>query len=184
LAAALGIFLFALAAGALSACNLVDPLPDQRSLPTRAPSIEQDNVFPSPSQPVLQWPDQFLVPVRVYNPTVPFEWRVFIDYDSILGPNAPPIMHQSVAGSPTAADLQTQQVIIAPDGFQGACHRIDFVTALAFDSNRGANGTGADSVTWFYAPAGNFTGCSLYDGGGNDGAFPDAGVDASDARSP
>lgn len=163
----------ALACGcALVACIIADPPPEQLHPPTRRPTIVHAAVSPPLSAPFGDpIPDEFVVPVQLSDPRVPFKWRLFIDFDPITNPEGSLAQTGTGAGTPTSADLQIVTFSVDRQALQGACHTIEFVVALDFESTHGADPAGADSVTWRYEPQGNFAGCTPFDAG-PDGAFP------------
>ena len=169
----------AVAAVALAACILADAPPDQPHPPTRRPAIVHAAVTPPASRPFGDpIPDEFVVPVQLSDPRVPFKWRLFIDYDPNTNPEGALAQTGTGAGTPTSADLQTVTFSVDREALQGSCHTIEFVVALDFESTHGADPAGADSVTWFYVPQGNLAGCSNYDAG-PDGALPVTPSDAA-----
>jgi hypothetical protein len=162
-------------------CVLADAAPELPKPASLRPTIVKGSVFPSTSEPIGGLPAEFLVPVELADPTKPFEWKVFVDFDP-LG-NADDFVEQrgGSPGSASAANLQVIPFSVNRDRLSGSCHRIEFVVALRFDSARASDPLLSDSVTWFYAPTGNLAGCSTYDGGpGNDAAFPADAADAGD----
>jgi hypothetical protein len=167
------LFVAVAALSAIASCILADAAPALPKPPSLRPTIVKGSVFPSASEPVGDLPAEFLVPVELADPTKPFEWKVFVDFDP-LG-NADDFVEQrgGNAGSVTAPNLQVVPFSVNKDRLAGGCHRIEFVVALRFDSARASDPLLSDSVTWFYTPTGNLAGCTTYDGGpGNDGAFP------------
>ncbi len=173
----------AIVGSSVVACSLVDPVPEDRTLPSRPPSIVTESVAPTLAQPLLQFPSQFVVPVQLYNPTVTFYWGVFVDYDpSFDNPSTNNTLAQSGqgAGTPNSNDLQVVSFSL-PDVYATGCHRIDFLATL--DVTRSHTTSGANVVTWFYTPGGNVGACFLYDAGPFDGGDADAGAgDASDGQ--
>jgi len=170
-----------LVAGFLAACIIADPLPEQRSLPTRKPSI-LTTADPQPSLPLVQMPDAgFSVPVQLYNPTVGFQWGVFVDYDPVQNSRSKP--RGTEPGRPDAPDVQVVKFSLASDVDVERCHKIEFVVALsfAFVGSHEGDSAGSDSVTWNYVPQGDYSKCATYDGGRPDGGAADAGRDGSDA---
>lgn len=156
----------------LAACLITDPLPEQRRLATRRPSI--DAVDPSASQVLVDFPERLLVSVRLYNPEAGFEWQFFVDFPEV----SQSYVRRGGGGGPNAADVQVVDLSLEP-ALAGQCHKIEFVVALRFVGGHAheADPAGADSVTWFYAPHGDFSRCSPYDAGVVD-ASRDAGSDA------
>ena len=175
----------ALALSAISSCILAEPPPELPKPPSRHPNILRAQVIPAVDRPLGALPTKagFIVPVELPDPTKDFEWRVFVDFDPITNPVA--VLGQVQPGSTTAPD-----VIMVPFSFvydpkmggidTGVCHRIEFVAALGFDTDHGANAGGSDSVVWFYTPTGNLSGCTTSDAD-TDGAFPpvEAGPDVA-----
>ena len=157
---------------AIASCILADAPPEQPRSPTRRPVIVHASVSPPASKLLGELSLPFVVPVLLGDPRVPFEWRLFIDYDPILNPDGALVQRQFGGGSPTAADLQIVTFSVDETTLNSACHRIEFLVALNFTSTHGADASGADSIAWFYSPSGSLEGCTTYDGGGNDGAFP------------
>jgi len=166
-------------ASVLAACILADPLPEQRSLPTRRPSIVHASVSPAESQPLMDLHDTFIVPLQLYNPTIPFEWRVFVDYDP-LQKNAYEI-HGSGGGTSSTADYQIIPFSIGEEKYGDRCHTFEFLVAFSFIANHTADAAGADSISWFYVPNGDFSKCTSYDAGVSDGSSDSGADSASDA---
>ncbi len=160
----------------VAACILADPPPELPKPPSRRPTIVAGSVFPPSNQPLLDLPIEFRVPVEVPDPTKPYEWRVFVDFDPLQ--NTDSEQSGSGGGTSDSPDLDVVRFSVNRERLLGACHRIEFVVALRFDGARSADPSGSDSITWFYAPPGtNLAGCTPYEGGvGDDAAFPDAGA--------
>ncbi|WP_394828748.1 hypothetical protein [Pendulispora albinea] len=173
-------------AGLLGACIVADPLPEQRSLPARRPSIEGTN--PPATKVLTQLTNTTLsVRVRLYNPALSFQWRVFVDWDPVLNPQQ--IVAFGPSGARSFADLQIVEFEMPRDTVDlNVCHTIEFVTAIEFhptSAHAAVDGRGASSISWTYVPMGDYSKCSGYDGGATDGGFFDAGSDASsDAMTP
>jgi hypothetical protein len=176
------IFVAGAALSATASCILADAAPELPKPASLRPTIVKGSVFPSASQPIGDLPPEFLVPVELADPTKPFEWKVFVDFDPLRNPGDIPEQSGASPGSSTAANLQVVPFSVNRDRLSGSCHRIEFVVALRFDSARASDPLLSDSVTWFYAPTGNLAGCTTYDGGaGNDAAFPADAAEAGDA---
>ncbi|WP_394850393.1 hypothetical protein LZC95_23410 [Pendulispora brunnea] len=171
----------ALVGGFLAACIIADPLPEQRSLPTRTPSIM--SVDPASSRPLLGIPDGggFNVTLRLYNPAERYQWRVFVDYEE--GVNPLPKVSGSEPGRSDAPDVQVVTFSLSRDAMDPQrCHVIEFVVALAFGAfPHNGDPTGADSVSWNYVPNGDYSKCIQYDASVPDAGPVDAGRDGSDA---
>jgi hypothetical protein len=144
----------------LPGCILADPLPEETAPPTRRPAIAHGSVSPPASAPLVELPDEFIVPLDMSNPQVPFEWRLFIDYDAAKNTDGARIQSGVGAGSDTASKRQTVTFSVDRDLWPGPCHRIELVVALRFVGTHEADAAGFDSITWFYAPSGNFAACS------------------------
>jgi hypothetical protein len=179
-------------AGALlAAACFVAPPPDLPSQPTGRPTILHDSVVPPADQvfTAAQIPRDgiftFLVPVQVEDPSLPFFWRVFIDYDPFTATT--PVTFGEVQAPPGSVDAGVIVVSI-PLSFENSplstpyCHRIDFVVAYKFAFqdllNVPAPGVQADSVRWLYNGAGGPNGCPLsFDAS----AFGEGGLSIPDA---
>jgi hypothetical protein len=153
----------------LTIACIIAPPPDLPKATGRRPVIMHDSVVPPADEILATIPSEFLVPVELDDPSQPFEYDVFIDYD--------PVTQTGLKIAPTRIDPST----IALDGgiflvsFQldpssselvsGFCHRIELLVAHAF--NPGAPHTpdsrGGDSVTWLYNGGGAGAGCPPYD---------------------
>lgn len=155
----------ALLVGSVAACILADPLSEQRSLPTRRPSILHGSVSPLSSQILTATTlSSFTVPIRLYNPTVQATWNVFVDYNPPI--NSSPALSHAMGGTPNSADLQIVDFRLAPKDLDPTrCHVIEFLVALSFLTPHSADPYGADSLTWFYIPNGDRSTCAVYDGG-------------------
>ncbi|WP_394839684.1 hypothetical protein LVJ94_22615 [Pendulispora rubella] len=171
----------ALVTGLLAACIIADPLPEQRSLPTRVPSIILTT--PDVSRPLLEAPDGgFNVTLRLYNPAAGYRWRVFVDYDDGVNPNPVPGLNISEPGSSDLPDVQTVTFSLSRAAMDPErCHVIEFVVALVFGAFPHNGDPGADSVSWRYVPGGDYSKCAQYDASVPDARPLDAGMDGSDA---
>jgi hypothetical protein len=175
-----------IAAAALGACCVagtligaacfVAPPPDLPNQPSGRPTILHDSVVP-PADQILtsaQVPQggvlTFVVPVEVEDPTLPFLWRVFIDYDPYSPTTTipPPGGMGGVQPTPGMLDAGVTLVPFQLSFGSGTlstpyCHRIDFYVAYSFNSLTGGNtpspGVVADSVTWLYNGAGGSSTC-------------------------
>jgi hypothetical protein len=170
-----------------SACILAQspaPLP---VLPDMRPTIQRTAVVPSASRVLLSFPPEFVVPVELLDPSRTFEWRVFIDYDPLSRTDA--VLDGRSDPDPADASVPVRRVTFSiepPDLEQGRaeCHVVEFLVAYSFRGStaHAPDPTGGDSVTWFYNPSGDLSGCPSFDGGALDaGADGDAGTDADDA---
>ena len=168
-----------------SSCVLIDAPPDLPTSPVRRPTIIRTQVVPSALTPIGVLPPngEFIVPVEIADPTQSAAWIAFIDY----GQPADLIANGTLEGSSSAADIQTVTFDVPPQRIQGGqCHTIMFLVALstAFSSGdpHDVDPNLSDTVVWYFAPGGNAGACTTYDGGGNDGAFPNVDANLDDAN--
>jgi hypothetical protein len=186
---AAGVAVACCVAGTLiAAACFVAPPPDLPSQPTGRPMILHDSVVP-PADQILtaaQVPMDgmltFDVPVEVEDPTLPFAWRVFVDYDpytatsQVISGNLQPSAGPADAGVTVVSFSLPSSDLSAP-----YCHRIDFVVTYKFaflTGNAPAPGVEADSVRWLFNGAGGVSGCPQpFDAS----AFGDGGLNIPDA---
>ncbi len=164
---------------ATASCILLDDPADLPSPPTRRPTIL--SATPAPGV-IGEVPTKaFQVQVEIPDPTQSVTYLAILDFNT---PSARPLTAQNIIGSPTAPDIATAEFSVPPTRVNdGLCHNIHFLVTLSqtFTGSAVADPSLSDTADWFYAPGGNLGGCSVYDGGANDGSFPDAApVDASD----
>ena len=140
--------------------------------PLIGPIIIQNAVRPPASTFLTFLPAEFIVPVRVFDPSQPIECHVFIDFNPGVINNAgtfpPCVVQPGLDGGITQA-----QFTISPGalGDPNACHTIQCSVADSFYSVSAHTPNtllGADSVVWQYTPNGP-GGCDEFDAG--DGAF-------------
>jgi hypothetical protein len=178
-------------AGALAtAACIVAPPPDLPPQYVHRPTILHDSVVP-PANEILtasQLPDSgeltFLIPIQLDDPSAPFLWRMFIDYN--YDPSSVP-QEPDTGGQfqPTISTLDGGTVVLSVTvAFQDGklatpyCHRIEFVVAYGFSAPHTPDSLGGDTVTWLYNGAGGSDGCPLsYDGS----ALGDGGWSMADA---
>jgi hypothetical protein len=157
----------AFASASLLACVLAEPVGDLPRAAQQRPTIVRASVVPSSSTVLGTFPDKFVVPVELSDPTLTFQWAAFIDFDPITDTGLQ-LYADSVFES---ASLQGRTRVIeipipAPPDLD-RCHVIEVVVALQLESTtrpREAHtprigGPGGDSVTWFYSPGGDLAGC-------------------------
>jgi hypothetical protein len=155
----------------LGACVTAPP-PDLPPLPVRAPTILSE--LPPASTPITTWPPDgaFTFQAQVYDPSRPFFWEVFVDYDPVRNagaPTAPTIFPQ--LGPTPSMGVSAVPFMLAPPTDPAPCpHRIELLVALSFNENYPhiSDTYGADSVTWTYTPPG---GCEYDAGALEEGAF-------------
>jgi hypothetical protein len=163
---------------ALAACILADPPPDLPKVAPHAPIILNDSVTPPLNRILIQWPQEFVVPVELLDRQSSFQWRVFVNYDSAFHTDVATYGQVDAVANPDLFDggvTSVPVVLLQPD--PNACNYIEFVVARSFDpqSAHTPDSLGGSSVTWVYDEGGH---CpqSPFDGSA-DGAFPDVGSD-------
>jgi hypothetical protein len=156
----------------LGACILADPVPDQPAPAGERPAIVGERVSPSIAVPLRELPVEFQVPIELGDPRAAYQWNLFIDFDPVLG--------GVIGGLENSSNLQLVSFAVENAALKDQCHRIEFIVARIdlgitgrFEGQRGRDPATSDSITWQYAPVNGSPLCSPYDGGGNDGAFPD-----------
>ncbi|HEY8074798.1 MAG TPA: hypothetical protein VIF62_11830 [Labilithrix sp.] len=154
-----------------TSCLIADPGTDPpKPVPTR-PQILRESVVPSPNNVLGAFPAKFVIPVQLSDPTLSFDYAVFVDYDpsTSLGKvdcGTKGVEAASLSGAPRILEVTIEE---APD--PDRCHVIEVLVALHllcdFDANsaHAAPAPGADSVTWFYSPTGDLAGCPVLDAG-------------------
>jgi hypothetical protein len=163
------------AAVGLAACLIADPGPDLPKPPDLPPSIDHLNVQPPTSLILTSLPINFYAPVTRIDTTVPYFWKVFVDYDNIA--QTLPILSSNGATTDLAV---SGSITTLPSG--PGCHVVELIVADGFGDVTGGRAPtvdGGDSVTWFYSPGGNLAGCPLYTGS-FDASFPDSGNDGGE----
>lgn len=181
----LGGFAIVCAAGAAIAtntsCILIDPPPDLPVPAVRRPTILRTQANPPADTPLaaLLPNGEFDLQLELPDPTQSVTWAAFLDYGL---DDAFTIDAQNIVGSPNAPDIVKVFFNLPPQRVAGTqCHYIHFVVALssAFKNPNDLHDTDpnlSDTIDWIYVPGGNPAACTTYDGGGNDGAFPDDGA--------
>ena len=176
---ALAVSVFATGDG----CVLIEPSGELPRIPPTRPTIRRAEVVPSASQVLSTFPREFIVPVELADPTQPFEYAAFIDYNAATG--------EGLQIAPTKSDfdpgntskrVRVITVALNPPAASGRCHTVEILVALRFESSVTAQTAhtpaepGGDIVTWFYNPSGDPAGCPSLDAGIDSGV--DAGADA------
>jgi hypothetical protein len=155
-----------------SSCVLASPSGDLPTLPTSRPTIVHPSVVPSTSGVLARFPATFLVPVELVDPSAPFAYATFVDYNPDTGEAAyvdGPVV-SAYQASNTHERTRLLEIAIPPPLDLGRCHVIEVVVALtlrAFDSKtkHTPDEPGGDLVTWFYNPSGDVGGCPSLDAG-------------------
>jgi hypothetical protein len=167
------------AAGAGAASCVTAAPPDVTQPPPLGPIIIQDAVQPPANAYVTAIPPdaQFIVPVRVFDPSQSVECEVFIDFDPGPLNNTGSGIGTCVIQPGLDAGVTEANFTVSPSdlGDPNACHTIQCFVANSFQQKSahtpGITSLGADSVVWQYTPNGP-GGCDEFDAG--DGAFPPA----------
>ncbi len=152
-----------------SACLLVDPGGDLPSIPRRRPFIVQSEVVPPASRVLGVFPEKLIVPVELADPKEPFVWAVFYDYNPLTGAGLEKRATSTFAPSNVVNGLRVEEIALAAPTELDQCHTIEVVVALSSGLDGIAAHTpldpGGDSVSWFYSPSGDLSGCPALDAG-------------------
>lgn len=164
------------------ACVLVEDSGALPRPPAGRPTIVRGSVVPSASRVLTTFPSQVIIPVELTDPTQPFEYAAFVDYNPVTG--------EGLVVPPTRSVFEPQNLqgrtrilqfgISAPSDVN-RCHVIEVVVALRLESDKSPQTAhtptepGGDILTWFYNPNGDLAGCPSNDPG------IDSGLDAADA---
>jgi hypothetical protein len=168
-----------------AACVLAEPVGDLPRSGQQRPTIVRASVVPSPTAVLGTFPDKFIVPVELADPTVTFQWAAFIDFDPTTDTGLQLYADSTFEAASLSGRTRLLEIPIpAPQDLE-RCHVIEVVVALQLESTtrpREAHtprlgGPGGDSVTWFYSPGGDLAGCPalVIDAGPDarpDGAIP------------
>jgi hypothetical protein len=154
-------------------------------LPIVRPTIVRGSVVPSPGAVLGTFPDKFIVPVELADPTQAFQWSAFVDYDPFA--NIGLVTHDDSVFEPASANGRIRvldKIVIPKPADLDRCHVIEVVVALRLlNDNTDPKSAhtpaepGGDSVLWFYSPSGDLRGCPVLDAG-IDASFdmPEAGA--------
>jgi hypothetical protein len=165
---------------ALDACILAQPSGELPHLPETRPTILHASTVPSETSVVTRWPQTFIVPVELTDPTVRVVYAAFLDFDALTGDGLVDINNSDFVQANTVGRTRTLTVAIPePDR---RCHKVEVVVALRLAGETDGKNShtpaepGGDISTWFYNPSGDLDGCPALDAGID--ASPDA--DASE----
>lgn len=168
--------------GQHAACVLVEDSGALPRPPAGRPTIVRGSVVPSASRVLGTFPSQLIIPVELTNPTEPFEYAAFVDYNSVTGDGlVVPPTRSFFEPSNLQGRTRILTVTLSPPSDLQRCHVIEVVVALRLESDKSPQTShtptepGGDIVTWFYNPNGDLGGCPATD------AAIDSGVDAADA---
>ena len=158
-----------LAIAALGACLLTEPPGDRPVAQPRRPSIQHDKVSPKLTVAISDIPAtlELVVPVDA-DPQAPLTWRLFVDFDPVLGgAQCANGCEDTIPVDPTLNPVRTIHVLLFPIVDTSRCHTLTLRVAQSFStkSNWTPNPPGGDDATWFYRPNGNEAACPGFDAG-------------------
>lgn len=158
---------------ALTGCIIADTPDDLPKLPVFRPTILHGSVVPPQNQVLRSFPDKFVVPVELVDPSATFQWRAFIDYDPATGTD--PVDYGTSSPDPASADggIRPLEISLQSPSDLARCHVIEILVALTFRDGNIPQGrpshtpdaTGGDSASWFFAPGGDVQRCPTFDAG-------------------
>jgi hypothetical protein len=154
------------------ACIIADPPSDLPVLPETRPTIMRGSVVPPASAVLGRWPaaGRFTVPVELVDPRVDIWWSAFVDYNPATGEGRVETSKSTYEPRSTQGRIRTLDVVISEPLADG-CHVVEVVVALRFESDKQGEFAhtpeepGGDSVTWFFSPTGDLSGCPVLDAG-------------------
>ncbi len=163
-------------------CILAQPSGELPTIPEMRPTILHASTVPSETSVVTRWPQTFIVPVELVDPTARIEYAAFVDYDELTNEGLQgPAQDSNFEAANTVGRTRTLTVAIPEPDHPDRCHKVEVVVALRLSSRDDAKHShtpaepGGDIATWFYNPAGGLGGCPALDAG------IDAAVDGGDA---
>jgi hypothetical protein len=179
-----------LAAGSLAviSCIIAEPPTDPPRLPPSRPTIVRGDVIPSASQVLGRLPPKFIVPVELFDPTVTFEWALWVDFNPATGAGLEFFGTSEFEQANTVGRVRSIEASFGLPPDDDRCHVIEVIVALRFAGQQGTGAhapldPGGDVVTWFYNPSGDLSGCPVLDAG-LEPLPPDSGADAADGAIP
>lgn len=180
-------FTSALALALVTSCIIAEPPTDPPRLPLARPTIVRGSVVPAASSVLGRFPDKFIVPVELFDPTVTFEWAAWIDFNPATGEGLEFFSTSEFEQANTVGRVRTLEIPLRAPA-NDRCHVVEVVVALRLAGQQGVGAhapldPGGDVVTWFYNPSGDLAGCPVLDAG-IDAAGSDAAADASDGGIP
>jgi hypothetical protein len=175
----------AIVATAVHGCLIVEPPGELPRVPERRPIIVKGSLVPTNGNVLGTFPDKFIVPVELSDPTATFQWSAFVNFNPLTGDGL--VLVEESIFEPQNYDgrYRVLEVPIPPPLDLDRCHVVEIVVALrllasTFEVPKAAHTPqepGGDSAIWFYSPTGDLRGCPVLDAG------PDAAlVDAADAE--
>ncbi len=171
----------------LTGCIIADTPDDLPKLPVFRPTILHGSVVPPDNQILRSFPERFVVPVELVDPTATFQWHAFIDYDPVTGDGISDVGTSSFDPASADGGVRTLEISLQSPSDLSRCHLIEILVAYGFRGDfdgrqaHTPNAIGGDSVSWFFAPNGDVQRCPTFDAGPESGA--DAGAtDASGSQ--
>jgi hypothetical protein len=166
-----GSLLVSLAAALVVSCVIAEPPSDLPRLPETRPTILRGQVVPSAGSVLGRWPQKFTVPVELIDPKVTFLYSAFIDYNPATGEGLDPGFPASSEFEQGTQDgrVRTLEIPISTPALD-QCHTVEIIVALRLNTTDPRNAhtplpPGGDSVTWFFSPSGDLSGCPVLDAG-------------------
>jgi hypothetical protein len=155
--------------GAVASCIIAEPPSDPPRLPNTRPTIVRGSVVPPASNIIGRWPDKFIVPVELSDPTVSFEYSVWIDFNPATGEGLVDWRTSTFAQENTTARIRRLEITLGAPS-DDRCHVVEVLVALRLVAQEGSgahafNPPGGDVVAWTYNPSGDTSGCPLLDAG-------------------
>jgi hypothetical protein len=146
-----------------------EPPPDLAELPPTRPVILRASVVPNPSAVLGYFPEKFIIHVELADPTQPFQYVAYLDYNPFTGGlRVVPERTSEFQPSNTRGRVRTFELSFAPPS-PDRCHLIEVIVARAFVDDgtvrRPIEPPGGDVVSWFYNPGGALQGCPTLDAG-------------------
>lgn len=173
----------------LVACVIADPPTDPPLFPRFRPTIVRDSCVPNANQILASFPDKFVIPVELVDPSTSFEWRLYYDYDPESGNGLVTSGTSRYDPERDSRTIRLIETVQRPPVDLKVCHTIEVVVAVRFQLGADFPGTlkhapdesGGDSVTWFYAPDGDTRSCGVV---APDASTADASSDAGTSPGP
>jgi hypothetical protein len=155
-----------------TACILADPGADVPRPAPQRPHIIRPSVVPASGAVLGTFPEKFIIPVELSDPTLPFWFAAFVDYDPNRDqPGTAECNIKQFDSAALTGQARIVEVSIPAPPDLDSCHVIEVIVALQIICDRGPNVAhspgepGADSVSWTYSPTGDLSGCPTLDAG-------------------
>lgn len=153
------------------ACIIAEPQAELPRVPQVRPRIARGLSVPPVGAVLRTWPAKLVVPVELIDPSTPFQWRVYVDYDESTGDGY--VNGDTSSAEPGSLDggIRVIEVQVPEPLDATRCHTIELLVALRFRGDFGSEGRsahtpeepGGDTVSWLYAPSGTLDGCAEVD---------------------